>query len=131
MLYTGCILNDNAVGTRISIMSRHTLNDRVTPDIRITDSSYDEWLRILAPSDRLIGEYYGNSMYWGEFAARYTSEINDGAKVRAVEGLALRAIEDDVTILCIEDSHETCHRGLLAKECQRYFQHLKVIHLDN
>jgi len=75
MLYTGCILNDNSVGTRISVMSRHTLNDGKTPDERITESSYDEWMPELAPSARLIGGYYGGQVSWDTFPDMYLGEI--------------------------------------------------------
>jgi len=30
-------------GLRISIMSRHTLKDGKTPDLEITNASFDEW----------------------------------------------------------------------------------------
>lgn len=128
MLYTSCILNDNSFGTRISVMSRHTLNDGKTPDERITENSYDEWCKILAPSDSLIGNYYGGQVFWDTFSVLYTAEIQEGEKKTAVEKLALRAMREDVTILCIEDTHERCHRSLLARECQRYLPQLEVIH---
>ena len=43
MLKSKCILSSKKPedGTRISIMSRHTLNDGKTPDERITEDSFD------------------------------------------------------------------------------------------
>lgn len=45
-------------GTRISIMSRHTLNDGVTPDPRLTPDLYDEHRPVLAAPARAVGGYY-------------------------------------------------------------------------
>ncbi len=51
MLKTKSILKPEETndGWRISIMSKHTLNDWLTLDERITNSSYDEWLQISSP----------------------------------------------------------------------------------
>ena len=45
-------------GYRISVMNRHTLNDGITSDIRITETLYDKHIKLLSPSNRLVGEYY-------------------------------------------------------------------------
>ena len=51
MLFTESILSERHPdsGTRISVMSRHTLNDGVTPDPRIIPASYDEHISQMAP----------------------------------------------------------------------------------
>ena len=56
MLKTKSILYDkeDTDGLRISVMSRHTLNDGITPHPEITDSSYNQWLQILAPPVKLL-----------------------------------------------------------------------------
>lgn len=64
MIYTKSILKpkEESDGIRISVMSRHTLNDGITSHPDINESSYDEWLKILAPSDQLVGDYYKRSL---------------------------------------------------------------------
>ena len=45
MLYTKSIIKQKSLedGCRISVMSRHTLNDGITIDSRILPDSFDEW----------------------------------------------------------------------------------------
>jgi len=44
---------------RISVMSRHTLEDSKTPDERIVDGvTFDEWRKEFAPPGKLVGSYY-------------------------------------------------------------------------
>lgn len=60
MLKTKCILAPESEndGLRISIMSRHTLEDGKTPDSRITPNHFDLHLPILAPHPKDVGAYY-------------------------------------------------------------------------
>jgi uncharacterized protein YeaO (DUF488 family) len=109
-------------------MSRHTLNDGITPNTLINKDSYDEWLKILAPSDELVRDYYKRGLGWDLFSIRYLDEIRDEEKGKEVEKLAMRALEEDITLLCIEKIPEKCHRRLLAEECARYLPQIKVVH---
>ncbi len=43
-----------------------------------------------------------------------------------VLNLALRAINEDITLLCKEDTPEKCHRRLLAEECKILIPKLEV-----
>jgi len=54
MLFTKSIYKPVSVldGQRISVMSRHTLEDGVTPDPRINSDSYYAYLKILAPLEK-------------------------------------------------------------------------------
>lgn len=128
-LYTKCILEPKARldGTRISVMSRHTLNDGQTQDQRITRDTYDEHLVVLAPPLRLIGDYYRRGLSWTIFKMEYMRHLQ--RHTLEVKQLTQRAVKGNVTILCIEESPEKCHRRLLAEECQRYNNFLEVIHL--
>lgn len=129
-LFTKCILSPKAEsddGRRISVMSRHTLNDGITPHPDINDSSFDQWLKILAPHPKLVGAYYRKEIEWEEFAARYVESLGSDDKLIAMLGLVRKAEHENVTIMCIEDSPERCHRRLLAEECQRRFPQLQVI----
>ncbi len=128
MLFTKCILSPRGEsdGIRISVMSRHTLNDGVTPDDRITE--FDLHMPIFGPSPRLIGSYYRGLVPWELFSAAYSTEMRFSEKAGAVAQLARLALEHDVTLLCIEEDHHHCHRSLLAEEILRKEPNLKIEH---
>lgn len=128
MLFTRCILSDfsGKDGLRISVMSRHTLPDGITPDHRI--QNFDIHIPILGPSARLIGDYYKRELEWGQFEMRYLEEIREGSKLSIVKSLAQTALFFPVTLLCIEETAVQCHRRLLAEECVRYKKGLKLEH---
>ncbi len=130
MLYTKCIFHPRDVhdGVRISVMSRHTHNDGVSPDPRISSGSFDEWYRELAPAPSLVGAYYKRGLPWEAFRQEYLAFLRSPSVSLVVEALARRALEEDISLLCIEESALQCHRGILAKECLLYVPALQVIH---
>ena len=129
VLYTKCIFHPPAPddGVRISIMSRHTLNDGKTPDTRITSASYHEWLRTLAPPPHLVGTWYKGQLLWEEFEQHYLHHIRQKETAQQVYVLAQRALSHDITLLCVEETPEHCHRRLLAEECQRIMPEMLII----
>jgi uncharacterized protein YeaO (DUF488 family) len=131
MLYTKSIHKPKSAsdGLRISVMSRHTLNDGITPDPEITWESYDLWWKIFAPPDKLVRDYYKRGLPFEEFAKRYLAYLSKEYVCMEVKRLSLRALaEQDITLLCVEESAEKCHRRILAEECQRYTLNLRVEH---
>lgn len=70
ILRTSCILIPRSPidGIRISVMSRHTLNDGKTPDHRLM-GMFDEHRPELGPAPKLIGDYY-RGLSWAEFAEK-------------------------------------------------------------
>ena len=122
MLKTKSILYDkeDTDGLRISVMSRHTLNDGVTTQPEITDSSYNQWLQILAPPAKLIGDYYKRGLPWEQFEQKYLNYIRSANIQTEVQKLAEQSLDSVITLLCIEESPEFCHRRLLAEECKKY-----------
>ena len=122
MLRTKSILapKDISDGVRISVMSRHTLNDGKTPHPQITSASYDEWLSVLAPSATLIGDYYKRGLPWEHFEQRYNDYLRQTDTRKHVQQLAERSLETMITLLCIEETPDYCHRRLLANECTIY-----------
>jgi uncharacterized protein YeaO (DUF488 family) len=122
MLKTKSILYDkeDTDGLRISVMSRHTLNDGVTPHPEITSSSYNQWLQILAPPAKLIGDYYKRGLPWEKFEQKYLDYIRSSNVQLEVQKLAEQSLDSVITLLCIEESPEFCHRRLLAEECKKY-----------
>ncbi len=130
VLYTKCIFHPATPedGIRISVMSRHTLKDGRTPDPRITPAHYQEWLRILAPPPKLVGGWYKKRLTWEAFEQHYVNYLQEKEPTQQVHKLAQRALENDITILCVEETPEHCHRRLLAEECQRVMPELFVVH---
>jgi len=114
-------------GRRISVMSRHTLNDGITPDKRIKPGSYHGWEKKLAPPDRLVGSWYKRDLQWEKFEEGYLNHLRTPAISAVVESLARRALEEDVTVLCAETKPERCHRKILAEECKRKEPKLIVV----
>jgi uncharacterized protein YeaO (DUF488 family) len=129
-LYTKCILKDKDPkdGLRISIMSRHTLNDGKTPDRRITSDSFDLHYPELAPSPKLIGDYYKRGLLWNEFEILFVEEKLDVAVLKKLEEISATALLENVTLLCIEESADQCHRRLIADICSQLQPALVVEH---
>ena len=126
-LYTGCIYHPNHQGTRISVMSRHTLSDGITPDPRITAQSYDCWEKGVSPHSKLLGDYYKRGLPWEEFERRYLFHIQKPELSSKLTELIDLALAQDITLLCREESPERCHRRLLAEECKKIKKELEVV----
>ncbi len=107
-------------GLRISIMSRHTLSDGVTPDPKIKRENYDVWLKILAPPTKLVGDYYKRSLSWEEYEREYLRFLRHRSQRVVILHITNAALSKDITLLCVEENPEKCHRRLLAEECKRY-----------
>ena len=122
MLKTKCILlqKEDSDGLRISVMSRHTLNDGITPHPQINSSSYDLWLPNLAPPAKLLGDYYKRGLPFEQFKEQYLSYINQHNIQIEVRYIAKKSVDSVITLLCIEESPEYCHRKILAEECKKY-----------
>ena len=129
MLFTKCILDkiEPSDGIRISVMSRHTLKDGKTRDSRL-NCRYNEWIKGLAPPSKLVGDYYKRGLPWEEYEKRYLEFLRTSYTADNVQKLANRAMIKNITIMCIEETPEFCHRRILAEECKRYEPDLHVKH---
>lgn len=127
-LFTKCILKDkNKIdGLRISVMSRHTLNDGVTKDERITEQKFDLHYPQLGPSLRLIGDYYKRGLSWEEFEKRFIEEMLNPVSATLLKEIAQKALNENITLMCIEETPHNCHRSLLAKQCKIFLPDLVV-----
>jgi len=128
MLQTKSILKEKSDedGLRISIMSRHTLNDWITPDLRITKESYDVWYKIFSPPLKLLWDYYKRWLSFEEYKLKYLEYLRTDEVSDEVKKLARESKTKLITILCIEDKPDKCHRKILAEECVRYENDLVV-----
>lgn len=127
MLKTKSILSKKEVDDdlRISVMSRHTLKNGKTPNPRIKDNFYDIHKPIFAPPLKLIGDYYKKNLPWEKFEREYLNYL-DSVYIE-VEKLSKDAIENNITLLCIESSPKRCHRRLLAEKCKEISPELEII----
>lgn len=122
MLKTKSILapKEHSDGIRISVMSRHTLNDGLMPNPEISLENYQVWLKDLAPPEKIVGDYYKRGLSWDKFETKYLEYLRkENIQIR-VQKIAKTSLDETITLLCIEDSPEHCHRRLLAEECGRY-----------
>lgn len=114
---------------RISVMSRHTKEDGITPDERIIEGeTFDEWRKEFAPSAKLIGAYSRKELSWEEFEKKYVEFLQSPEIKSQVASFAKRCTEETITLMCIEDTADKCHRRLLAEELQKYQPQLKIFH---
>lgn len=128
MLFTKCILHKALPedGIRISVMSRHTLNDGQTPDPRI--QKYHFHIPALGPSPRLIGRYYRTNMCLLDFSNAYRCEMQAPSKQRLIKIIAWLSLFTDITLLCVEDNSDCCHRSLLTRLCKQYVPEVEIEH---
>jgi uncharacterized protein YeaO (DUF488 family) len=106
-------------------MRRLTLNDGVTPDYRLPGRFDEHWL-LLAPPDKLLGDYYKRGLSWVGYVEQYLAHLNKPEVRQKINELVTRAREEDITLLCIEDTPEHCHRRLIALYCLTIDADLKV-----
>jgi len=138
MLNSRCILSERQEndGFRISIMSRHTLDDCITIDRRISNNLYDLHLTDLAPPLRLVGKWYrGDFGKKNEknFEERFAPEYIDYLKSqqRLVMLIGQMALNSNVTVMCIEPEPKEgeillCHRRLLVEKCKLIIPELDI-----
>lgn len=131
MIYTASIYTAPSPmhGIRISVMSRHTLNDGRIPDPNISHESYDYWYRDLAPNPNDLVDFLKKRTTFDEYSERYIAKLRESVNTLAISQLAFFSLTHDITFLCVEQTPDKCHRRLLAEECQRYESRLKVTHL--
>ncbi len=99
-------------------MSRHTNNDGITPDARI-DNACDEHRPELGPSPKLIGDYYKRSLSWDAFTERYLDGLTGQLQCHSIASILTLLQDRNVTLMCVEETPERCHRRLLAEAIQR------------
>lgn len=114
---------------RISVISRPTLDDGKTIDPRIQEGiTHHEWIKDFAPPPKLIGKYKRGEISWLEYETEYLKFLR-GTEIReGVKRFAKRCRRVKITLACIEEKADFCHRRLLAEELQRYEPELIIVH---
>ena len=121
-LKTKCILSNITPedGLRISVM--RTYDQKKHPEYKNVDQEWPD----LGPSYDLIDQYFNGGISWDQYVEQYEKEVLVG-QIDKVKKLAALAKAQDVTILCLEDTPEFCHRKLLAEACVQHEPELKVM----
>lgn len=110
---------------RISVISRPTLDDGLTPDERIKEGiTHHEWIKYFAPPPKLIGSYKRGEIFWQEYQKKYFDFLREPKIIESVQRFANRCRHVKITLACAD----FCHRRLLAEEIQRYVPKLKIVH---
>ena len=130
-LFTTSILSKKSPDrTTISVMSRHTENDGVTPKKEIQEGiSFDEWMRHFAPPSKLVGGYYRVEISWEEFEVAYRRFLESDALKIQLEEFAERCLKEPITLVCIEADADRCHRRLLAEKLKELQPKLEIVHM--
>ena len=138
MLKSRCILDERkeSDGFCISVMSRHTLNDGKTPDLRITNEKYDVHISDLAPRPDLVGRWYRGDLgkhnaenFEKNFAPEYLEYLE--SQLYLVKFLGKLALRENTTVMCIEPEPQEgeillCHRRLLVEKCKLLTPELSI-----
>ena len=128
-LITACILSPSKPqeGYRASVMSRHTLNDGVTPDTRLTEYGVFHYHLPILGFPEGVGMFHRGEINWEEYARRYKEHLRQPHVDTVLKVLSRRAMRGNVTLLCIEKTPERCHRRFIAERCKEIFPDLAII----
>jgi len=93
---------------------------------------FDIWWKTVAPPTTVVGAWYGSAQTdedWSTFREAYYNHLAKKKPRQLANILAQLAMEQDLTLLCVEETHERCHRSILADYCKGLSGgHIKVRH---
>lgn len=107
-------------------MSRHTYLDGITPRPEL-DEMCDEHYSELGPSPRLTGKWIREEISWNYYVIEYENEMRSIESMKVIKKIIRSVIKENVTVMCIEESSENCHRGVFLKICKGIISRLGVI----
>ncbi len=81
----------------------------------IPKSAVDEYSPKTAPSRDLLREFKHEGLSWEEYVPRYLEETRSEAAISAIERLAAKAKSDRITLMCICEDENRCHRSILRQ----------------
>lgn len=81
----------------------------------VSKESVDEYVSTLAPSRELLQSYRLGETPWEAFRERYLEEMRGEDQLAEVDRLAKHARSERITLLCVCDEPERCHRWLLRE----------------
>jgi uncharacterized protein YeaO (DUF488 family) len=69
--------------------------------------------------------YYRKEINWSEYKSEYLRYLNENIKEEVVDLISL-SMKMDITLLCIEESPEFCHRKLLLEFAHKLAEEIKI-----
>jgi uncharacterized protein YeaO (DUF488 family) len=73
----------------------------------------DEYTTKVAPSRELLREFKHEGLTWEQYVPRYLDEMRSEAAISVIQRLAAMAISGSMTLMCICEDENRCHRRLL------------------
>lgn len=75
----------------------------------------DEYIVKLAPSRDLLREFKHEGLQWEQYVPRYLSEMRSQEAQSEIKRLANLAEQRTITLMCVCEDENHCHRSLLRK----------------
>lgn len=105
------------------------LIDRLWPRGLSKDAlSFDDWMKVLAPSTELRKQFGHDPEKWKEFERRYQEELNDAEAKKRIEQLAQLSTRRNVTLLYSAKDEEHNNAVVLARQIERAAKRTKKLH---
>jgi uncharacterized protein YeaO (DUF488 family) len=79
----------------------------------VPKSKVDEYTTKTAPSRALLHEFRHEGLSWEDYVPRYLEEMGSEEAISAIRRLATMAKSDRITLMCICEDENRCHRSLL------------------
>ena len=79
----------------------------------VPKSKVDEYTTKTAPSRALLREFKHEGLSWEEYVPRYLEEMSAEEAKSAIWALATLAQSKRITLMCICEDENRCHRSLL------------------
>lgn len=131
ILKSGCAFKQySPEETLVLTTSRLTKNDGVTPDPDLEQVAvWNHWITGLAPNPKAVGAWYRGEISWKEFTRLYREHLSTNAGVAATNFLYQLVKErGPVTVLCVEDTPEHCHRSILLDYMKEKYPEIEVVY---
>jgi uncharacterized protein YeaO (DUF488 family) len=81
----------------------------------VPKSHIDEYTTKTAPSRELLREFKHEGLSWEDYVPRYLEEMQAESAQSAIKALAEAARHKTITLMCICEDENRCHRSLLKQ----------------
>jgi uncharacterized protein YeaO (DUF488 family) len=79
----------------------------------VPKTAVDEYSIKTSPSRELLREYKHEGLAWEDYVPRYLEEMNSETAQSAIRHLASIAERGNLTLMCLCEDEQRCHRSLL------------------
>jgi uncharacterized protein YeaO (DUF488 family) len=81
----------------------------------VPKSHVDEYTTKVAPSRELLRQFKHEGLTWEQYVPRYVDEMRSETAQTAIKALAHAARRGTVTLMCVCEDENRCHRSLLKQ----------------